>query len=46
MGSGMLIGFIKNEVRYKHKKVYGCAEFLDDLKRSVWSELYSHNRST
>jgi len=24
------------------KKVYGCAEFLDDLKRSVWSELYSH----
>ena len=42
MGSGMLIGFIKNEIRYKHKKVYACAEFLADLKRSVWGELYSH----
>ena len=41
MGSGMLIGFIKNEIRYKHKKVYACAEFLEDLKRSVWGELYS-----
>lgn len=41
LGSGMLINFIKNEVRYKNRKVYTCAEFLDDLKKSVWSELYS-----
>lgn len=41
MGSGMLINFIKNEARYKNRKLYTCAEFLDDLKKSVWTELYS-----
>ena len=42
MGSGTLIGFINNEHRYKHKKLYTCTEFLEDLKKCVWGELYAH----
>ncbi len=42
MGSGTLINFIKNEERYKNRKVYTCTEFLSDLRKSVWSELYNH----
>jgi Met-zincin/Domain of unknown function (DUF5117)/Domain of unknown function (DUF5118) len=42
LGSGTLINFIKNETRFRNKKLYTSAEFLDDLKKSVWSELYSH----
>ncbi|MET0636912.1 MAG: zinc-dependent metalloprotease [Chitinophagaceae bacterium] len=42
MGSNILIGFIKTEIRYRNAKVYTLAEFLTDLKKSIWSELYSH----
>jgi len=42
LGSGNLINFIKNETRFRNKKLYTCTEFLDDLKKMVWSELYSH----
>ncbi|MDR3245511.1 MAG: zinc-dependent metalloprotease [Prevotellaceae bacterium] len=41
-GSGILSGFIKNEELYKDEKTYPSSEFLEDLKRSIWSELYSH----
>ncbi len=36
----MLI-LIRDELRYKDRKVYSCKEFLDDLKKGVWTELYS-----
>ncbi|QEC44327.1 zinc-dependent metalloprotease [Pseudobacter ginsenosidimutans] len=41
LGSGTLINFIKNENRYKDRKLYTCTEFLTDLRKSVWTELYS-----
>jgi hypothetical protein len=41
-GSGMLLGFIRREELRKETKNYSCAEFLDDLKKSVWKELYTH----
>ncbi|MGN6417369.1 MAG: zinc-dependent metalloprotease [Pseudobacter sp.] len=41
LGSGTLNNFIRDEIRYKDRKVYTCAEFLNDMKRGVWTELYS-----
>jgi hypothetical protein len=41
LGSGMLVNFINNENRYKNEKLYTCTEFLNDLKKSIWTELYS-----
>ena len=41
LGSGTLINFIKDENRYKDRKLYTITEFLTDLRKSVWSELYS-----
>jgi hypothetical protein len=29
-------------VEYKNDKVYTVAEFLNDLKKSIWSELYTN----
>lgn len=40
-GSGVLIEFIQNEASGK-KNVYTCTEFLNDLKTSVWKELYTN----
>lgn len=42
LGSGTLSNFIKDENRYKDRKVYTCSEFLDDLRKGIWTELYSH----
>lgn len=41
LGSGTLNNFIRDENRYKDRKVYTSAEFLNDMKRGVWTELYS-----
>lgn len=41
LGSGTLNNFIRNEIRYKDRKPYTCQEFLQDLKRGIWTELYS-----
>lgn len=42
LGSNILNGLVKNEVEYKNEKVYTVTEFLSDLKKSVWSELYTN----
>ncbi|AEW00340.1 hypothetical protein A4D02_23725 [Niastella koreensis] len=42
LGSGILNGLVKNEVDYKNEKVYTVSEFLNDLKKSVWNELYTN----
>jgi hypothetical protein len=42
LGSGILNGLVKNEVDYKNEKVYTVTEFLNDLKKSVWGELYTN----
>ncbi|MCD0488719.1 zinc-dependent metalloprotease [Pedobacter sp. MC2016-14] len=39
-GSGILMEFIKNE-EYSKGKTYTCSEFLEDLKKSIWTELYT-----
>jgi hypothetical protein len=39
----MLNRLIKNEELYKKDKTYPVLEFLDDLKKSVWRELYNGN---
>jgi hypothetical protein len=39
--SDMLDRIIKNEEMHKNVKTYPVSEFLDDLKKSVWSELYT-----
>lgn len=41
LGSGILIGMINNEQLYRDQEMYKVTEFLDDLKKSVWSELYT-----
>jgi hypothetical protein len=41
LGSGTLLILIRDELRYKDRKVYSCTEFLDDLKKGIWTELYS-----
>jgi hypothetical protein len=41
LGSGTLVNLINDEIRYKNEKIYTCEEFLNDLKKSVWSELYT-----
>ncbi|WP_295116544.1 zinc-dependent metalloprotease [uncultured Chitinophaga sp.] len=41
-GSGMLIGLMKDEEMHKGVRTYKGTEFLEDLKRGVWSELYSN----
>jgi hypothetical protein len=42
LGSGILNGLVRDEVRYKNEKVYTVTEFLNDLKKSVWGELYTN----
>ena len=39
-GSGMLLDLIKNEESGKGD-IYTSSEFLDDLKKNIWTELYS-----
>ncbi|MDR1887290.1 MAG: zinc-dependent metalloprotease [Prevotellaceae bacterium] len=39
--ASMLSGFIRNEELRKSEKIYPVAEFLEDLKKSIWRELYS-----
>lgn len=41
LGSGTLVNFISDEIRYKGQEVYTCSAFLTDLKKSVWTELYT-----
>jgi len=41
LGSATLVNFISDEIRYKGQEVYTCSAFLTDLKKSIWSELYS-----
>ncbi len=41
LGSGTLTNLISDEIRYKNVKVYTCEEFLNDLKKNIWSELYT-----
>jgi len=40
-GSGILIDLIRNEELNKGKKTYTYSEFLGDLKKSIWTELYT-----
>lgn len=41
LGSATLSNFINDETRYKGQEVYTCSAFLNDLKKSIWSELYT-----
>lgn len=41
-GSGTLLGLIKTTELNKNIKTYKAAEFLEDLKRSIWTELYTN----
>lgn len=41
-GSGTLLTLIKNEELNKGVKTYKASEFLEDLKRSIWTELYTN----
>jgi hypothetical protein len=40
-GSGILTELIKNEELHK-KDAYTCTEFLNDLKKNIWTELYTN----
>ncbi len=40
-GSGILTVLIKNEEAHK-KDAYTYTEFLNDLKKNIWTELYAH----
>ncbi|WP_321332281.1 zinc-dependent metalloprotease [uncultured Bacteroides sp.] len=40
-GSAVLSDFIKNESEKKNNS-YGITEFLNDMKQSIWTELYTH----
>lgn len=42
LGSGVLESMIQNEALYKNKKLYKADEYLDDVKHSVWTELYNN----
>jgi hypothetical protein len=41
LGSGTLTRFISDEMKYTDRKLYTVEEFLDDLRKGVWTELYS-----
>lgn len=41
-GSGLMMTLVKNEALYKDAKTYKVTEFLEDLKQSVWTELYTN----
>lgn len=41
-GSGTLLTLIKTEELKKGVKTYKASEFLEDLKRSIWTELYTN----
>lgn len=41
-GSGTLLTLIKSEELNKGVKTYKASEFLEDLKRSIWTELYTN----
>ncbi|PUZ20916.1 protein of unknown function [Chitinophaga costaii] len=41
-GSGMLLGLLKTAELHKGMKTYKPEEFLQDLKHSVWTELYTN----
>jgi hypothetical protein len=41
LGSGIITEFIRNQENLKGKKGYTATEYLADLKKMVWSELYT-----